>query len=247
MVNSYLDTNNSSAKTQWIVFTDKGESINPELISRLGSSLLVVKIEHQKWPFPTLLRYEFLLSVSKQVQGRTVMHLDADMLFLRDLNLSAIEKVLGTKGIVFISHPGYYRPSGINKFKFYLKNPKFVPRDVKTRARYGGLGTWELNQLSKAHVPRSLRKNYVCGGVWLGKNVEILKLCEILSSRINEDLAQNIVAVFHDESHLNWYQANYSFSLLSPELCYDPSYPQLGPLTPKILAVDKNADAPWVR
>jgi len=94
MVNSYLETNDSSVKTQWIVFTDKGENIDPELISRLGSSLLIVKTAHQEWPFPTLLRYQFLLTVANQVQGRIVMHLDADMLFVDELKLSDIEKSL---------------------------------------------------------------------------------------------------------------------------------------------------------
>lgn len=247
MVNSYLDTNDSSVKTQWIVFTDKGEDIKPELISRLGNSLLVVKIAHQAWPFPTLLRYQFLLTVSEKVQGRIVMHLDADMLFLNELKLSDIEKSFGAKGVALISHPGYYRPSGLKKLKFYFKNNKYLARDLKSQAKFGGLGTWERNKLSRAYVPRSLRKKYVCGGAWLGTNVEILKLCKILSSRISEDLNQNIVAVFHDESHLNWYQANNSFTVLSPELCFDPSYPQLSALTPKILAVDKNVESQWVR
>jgi len=125
MVISYLETNDSSVKTQWIVFTDKGENIDPELISRLGSSLLVVKTAHQKWPFPTLLRYQFLLTVSDHVRGRIVMHLDADMLFVDELKLSDIEKSLGVKGVAVISHPGYYRPSGMKKLKFYMKNYKY--------------------------------------------------------------------------------------------------------------------------
>lgn len=239
MVISYLETNDSSVKTQWIVFTDKGENINPDLISRLGSSLLIVKTEHQEWPFPTLLRYQFLLTVSDQVRGRIVMHLDADMLFVDELKLSDIEKSLGVKGVAVISHPGYYRPSGMKKLKFYMKNCKYLARDFKTKAKFGGLGTWERNKLSRAFIPRSLRKSYVCGGVWLGKNAEILNLCKILSSRISEDLGQNIVAVFHDESHLNWYQANNNLSLLRPELCFDPSYPQLSALTPKSLRLIK--------
>lgn len=247
MVDSYLNTNDFSVKTQWIVFTDKGENIEPNLISRLGSSLLIVKTAHQEWPFPTLLRYQFLSNISDQVQGRIVMHLDADMLFVNKLKLSDIEKSLGAKGVAVISHPGYYRPSGLKKLKFYLKNYKYLAKDLKTKAKFGGLGTWERNKLSRAFVPRSLRKNYVCGGAWLGKNAEILKLCKILSARINEDLGQNIVAVFHDESHLNWYQSNNNFSLFSPELCFDPTYPQLNALTPKILAVNKNAKILWVR
>lgn len=247
MVDSYLKTNDPSVKIQWLVFTDRAEQINPELISRLGDSLLVSKIGHQEWPFPTLLRYQFFVSAAQQVRGRIVMHLDADMLFVGDINFSHLEKSLGPKGMGLISHPGYYRPAGIKKFEFYIKNLKYLAKDINTQLRFGGLGTWERNKLSMAYVPRSKRNNYVCGGAWLGQNAEIVKLCNILSARINEDLEQNVVAVFHDESHLNWYQANNSFNLLNPELCYDPSYPQLKGLTPRIIAVDKNAETKWIR
>lgn len=247
MVNSYLISNDSSVKVQWIVFTDKKNEIDPELISRLGNSLLVIDTPHQEWPFPTLLRYQYLLKVSEQVHGRIIMHLDADMLFVGDLNLHEIEKSLGSKGVNLIKHPGYYRPRGIEKLQFYATHPKYLARDVKTRVLFGGLGTWERNKLSRAFVNRRLRENYVCGGVWFGKNSEILKLCKELSLRINEDLEHGIVAIFHDESHLNWYQATNHLPLLNPELCYDSSYPQLKNLEPKILAVDKNAEVTWVR
>ena len=247
MVNSYLITNDSSVKIQWIVFTDKKNEIDPELISKLGNSLLVINTPHQEWPFPTLLRYQYLLKVSEQVHGRIIMHLDADMLFVGDLNLHVIEKSLGSKGVNLIKHPGYYRPRGIEKFQFYATHPKYLARDVKIRVLFGGLGTWERNKLSRAFVHRRSRENYVCGGVWFGKNPEILKLCKELSQRINEDLEGGIVALFHDESHLNWYQATNHLPLLNPELCYDSSYPQLKNLEPKILAVDKNAEVTWVR
>lgn len=247
MVNSYLTTNDSSVKTQWIVFTDRGDQIDEELRSKLGTSLLVENIDHQVWPFPTLLRYQFLTSISEQVLGRIVMHLDADMLFLSNLNFLNIEKSIGYKGVALIHHPGYYRPAGLKKFNFYLKNLNYVARDLKLKVRFGGLGTWERNSLSKAYVPRRLRKNYVCGGAWLGKNAEIITLCEILSSRVKEDLSQNMIAVFHDESHLNWYQSLNNFNLLDPELCFDPSYPQLKGLSPKIQAIDKNVETKWIR
>lgn len=247
MVKSYLITNSSGVKIQWIVFTDKQKEIDPELTSKLGGSLLVIDTPHQEWPFPTLLRYQYILKISKQVRGRIIMHLDADMLFVKDLNLHEMEKSLGSRGVNLIKHPGYYRPRGINKLRFYATHPKYLARDVKNRVFIGGLGTWERNKLSRAFVPRRSRENYVCGGVWFGKNSEILKLCKELSIRINEDLESGIVAVYHDESHLNWYQATNLLPLLNPELCYDPSYPQLKDLEPRILAVDKNAEATWVR
>lgn len=247
MVNSYLDTNDSTIRVQWIVFTDRENEIHPELISRLGNSLLIINTPHQEWPFPTLLRYKYLLGISERVLGRVVMHLDADMLFVSDLNFHALEKLSGTKGVNLVRHPGYYRPTGLKKMLFYLKYFEYLARDIKTKVKYGSLGTWELNKQSLAYVPRSSRQNYVCGGVWLGKNLEILDLCKILSSRIDADLDQGIIAVFHDESHLNWYQSQKNFNLLSPELCFDLSYRQLNALTPTILAVNKNAETVWVR
>ena len=247
MVTSYLKSCNSKTRTQWIVFTDKEDQISPELIHKLGDSLLIVKITHREWPFPTLLRYEYLLSVSHKVQGRLLMHLDADMLFLDNIDFQVIEKSIGSKGIILVSHPGYYRPHGFRKINFYLRNLKYLIKDVKTIALYGGIGAWECNKSSLAFVPRKLRVNYVCGGVWIGRKNEIINLCTQLSSRIEEDLKFGIIASFHDESHLNWYQSVHSFDLLSPEFCFEPSYPQLRGLNPKILAVNKNAEKTWQR
>ena len=247
MVDSYLKTNGPSVKIQWVVFTDKAEQIDPDLISKLGNSLLISRIPHQEWPFPTLLRYQFLTSIADQVLGRTVMHLDADMLFVSEIDFAKLEGSLEQKGVALVQHPGYFRPVGTKKLMFYVKNLRYFARDFKTYLRFGGLGTWERNKKSKAFVPRFLRNNYVCGGTWLGRRDEIITLCEELSTRINEDFARGIVAIFHDESHLNWYQSKNQFHLLGPELCFDYSYPQLRNLTPKIQAVDKNAEAKWVR
>jgi hypothetical protein len=247
MVESYLKTNDSELKVQWIVFTDKSEQINPDLISKLGNSLLIVETPHQKWPLPTLLRYKFFLSIADKVLGRVVMHLDADMLFLGELNFANLESALGQKGVALIKHPGYFRPIGIKKPLFYVSNLKYAAKDLKTYLRFGGLGTWERNKESKAFVPRAQRKNYVCGGTWLGRRKEISTLCKELSQRIDQDLAHGIVAIFHDESHLNWYQARNHFHLLDPDLCYDATYPQLRNLKPKIQAVNKNSDMKWIR
>jgi len=247
MVDSYLKTNNSTFKVQWIVCTDKAEEIRGDLKSQLGDSLVLSKVSHQNWPLPTLLRYQYLTSISDQISGRLVMHLDADMLFVSQVDFPEIESVLGLKGVALVKHPGFFRPTGINKIKFYMTNPKDLARDCRTQLRFGGLGSWERNRESRAFVPRGQRNVYVCGGTWLGRKEEILNLCKELSSRINEDLEAGITAVFHDESHLNWHQAKNQLTLLNPELCFDPSYPQLKNLKPKILAVDKNAEAKWVR
>ncbi len=247
MVDSYLKTNDSKFKVQWIVCTDKDEHIEPDLMSRLGDSLVVIKVAHENWPLPTLRRYHYLLSISDQISGRLVMHLDADMLFVSQVDFPKIESVLGIKGVALVKHPGFFRPTGVRKIKFYLTNPKDLARDCRTLLRFGGLGSWERNRISRAFVPRSERSVYVCGGTWLGRKEEILKLCKELTARIDVDLEAGIMAVFHDESHLNWYQAKNQLPLLWPEYCFDSSYRQLEGLVPRIVAVDKNSNSQWIR
>jgi histo-blood group ABO system transferase len=247
MVASYLDTNDSNFKVQWIVFTDKEDEIGADLRLRLSDSLVVVKAAHQSWPLPTLLRYEYLTNISEQISGRLVMHLDADMLFVSQVDFPEIESALGPKGVALVRHPGFFRPTGLKKINFYLTNIKNLARDCRTKLRFGGLGSWERNAESRAFVPRDQRKVYVCGGTWIGRKEVILSLCNELSSRINEDLNDGIIAVFHDESHLNWYQSKYQPALLNPAFCFDPRYPQLKDLKPKILAVNKNTKSKWVR
>jgi hypothetical protein len=72
-------------------------------------------------------------------------------------------------------------------------------------------------------------------------------MAEVLHQNINVDLQSAFVASFHDESHLNAYASKRDFKILAPEFCFDPSYPQLDGVSPKILAVDKNETSKWVR
>lgn len=72
-------------------------------------------------------------------------------------------------------------------------------------------------------------------------------MAESLRHNIEMDLSSDFIASFHDESHLNAFIVDKQIKILSPEFCYDPSYPQLKDLSPKVLAIDKNATTEWVR
>ena len=75
-----------------------------------------------------------------------------------EIDFAKLEGSLGQKGVALVKHPGYFRPVGIEKLMFYVKNLKYFAKDFKTYIRFGGLGTWERNKESKAFVPRILRK-----------------------------------------------------------------------------------------
>jgi hypothetical protein len=196
---------------------------------------------------PTLLRYELLAKAADKVEGEIVMHLDADMVFADSITKNDLIQAIGIHEIALVSHPGYFRPSKFVKVIFYLENPRYILSDLKSHLLSGGIGSWEKNSDSLAFVSRKDRRIYVCGATWFGKKSSIIDLCTSLSLRIREDLSKNVIAKFHDESHLNWFAANNSFSLLSPKFCYDENYPQLSGIKPTLIAVEKGKGTDWER
>ena len=88
-------------------------------------------------------------------------------------------------------------------------------------------------------IPRKYRKKYFCGGIWFGSNKAIKNMCSVLSQSIEKDLSKNIVALWHDESHLNQYSIHNDVNELSSEFCFDPTYPNLKGLRELVRAVDK--------
>ena len=231
---------------QWVLFTDL-EEIATSLSKELGINLYVSNYEGGEWPMPTLLRYELMSNVKVNIKGRIVMHLDADMLFVNQVTKLDLDEAISKNEIALIGHPGFFRPNGVDRFKFYFSHYSYLIRDIKSFLLIGGIGSWETNRNSRAFIPRKKRKIYVCGGTWFGNRNSILELCSMLSSRINEDLENGVIAKFHDESHLNWFAANFNYTINSPEYCYEESYPQLQNLKPKIIAIDKNANSTWIR
>ena len=227
---------------QWVLFTNRPSDIPIQVREKIGSNFLLIPIEIPPWPMPTLLRYELLSSVAQEIQGKIVMHLDADMLFMNSLSENDLNQAVRDYDIALVRHPGYFRPSGFSKIKFYSRNPRYIFSDLKSLILIGGIGSWEENTDSLSFVPRRKRGFYVCGATWLGKKQAILDLCHVLSERTYNDLSRNKIARFHDESHLNWYAANHEVKLLSPEYCYEKTYPQLKQIIPTIIAVDKGKD-----
>jgi hypothetical protein len=224
--NFYIDR---SIDVSYILFTDV--NVLPANIKAHKVALHLA--DHLPWPLPTLLRFHKIIQVAKEVNTDYLMYLDADMLFresfsLEDLSLS------DQKGIVLVAHPGYFRAGN---------NGISIQRKLKDRLitiRNGALGTWETRRRSGAYVRRSLRKNYVCGGTWWGHTQPILKMCESLMSKIEEDLSTNIIAQYHDESHLNRWASENEFTLASPQYCYEPTYSNLVNTKCTIEAVNKN-------
>ena len=226
------------SRLSFYVFTDQ-----PNEARRFGeglarSKVIPVSIPNFGWPEATLLRYEIFRESWHRVQENVVIHLDADMFVSKATYLDPPPSNW-PNGLAFVRHPGFRRPPFRSGLRLYVRSPRYLKGDLTSWLRHGALGSWETNPRSKAYVPKGQRSVYVCGGVWMGLRDPLGQLINTLADRTNEDRGEGVTAVWHDESHLNWYASLHGHHVFDSEKCFAPGYQNLMDLQPEVVAVDK--------
>lgn len=104
---------------------------------------------------------------------------------------------------------------------------------------YGRRGTPEHRPESLAYIPPFKNMQYFAGGFNGGTSQEYLRMAEVLNRNINLDYSRGIIAIWHDESHLNRYASDYDqkLTVLSPSYCYGENKDI--PFNKKIIALVK--------
>lgn len=247
LIDSFSENVPHNFECEWLVFTNKEEHINSKLVTGRNLKITTVFQKHEEWPLPTLLRYQTFDASEELINGDLVIYVDADMLITPEFNFMKLLDLTSAGKPVLVAHPGFYRPKRLERVKFYLFRPGFLLRDSKLMITRGALGSWETRKASKAYVKRSNRRIYVCGGIWFGNNSAIKNLIKNLEKHVAEDLEKEVIARFHDESHLNWFASSRDVLITDPSLCFAPSYPNLRTLKPEVIAIDKDNSSKWVR
>ena len=107
-----------------------------------------------------------------------------------------------------------------------------------------GLRSYDRNPKSLAYVaPGDEGENYYAGGFNGGSTKEFLKMAEVISDRVTKDLENGVVALWHDESHMNRYLIDNPPTLsLTPSYCFAEEQMDNAnyPYEPKIIALKKN-------
>lgn len=104
---------------------------------------------------------------------------------------------------------------------------------------YGTRGTPETNAESLACVLPFEQMEYFAGGFNGGTKEQYLKMTQKLATNIRLDYDKNIIAVWHDESHINrYFLDNPPTRILDPGYCYGESLKP--PFTPRLIALNKN-------
>lgn len=219
------------------VFTNRiPEAINTQELFKFA---VFHNIEDLRWPQATLKRYELIVKEMSKVDANIIMYLDADMLINEEVHLSSIIDV-NEDTMVFVRHPGFWRPRFKENKTFYFAHLMLLAKDLVLKIRFGGIGAWETNNVSTAFVRRKNRKFYYCGGIWLGKKESVLDFARDSYRNITKDHANNIIAVWHDESHLNRWASENLFKEHNPTYCFAEGYSNLNSITGKITAVNKH-------
>lgn len=166
----------------------------------------------ESWPFATLKRFEYFLSQKERLQKFDfVFFMNANLLFVAPVGLEFLPL---EQDLMVVNHPG-----------FYDKDPAIF--------------TYERNPSSTACIMVGEGDYYVAGGLNGGKRAAFLAMCETLANNIQRDQDNNVMAIWHDESHLNRYIATYSqYKLLDPSYLYPEGW-QL-PFEAKIIVREKS-------
>lgn len=110
-------------------------------------------------------------------------------------------------------------------------------------------GSYEERPNSTAYIDKNEGVQYFAAGFYGGIYQEFYKICQDISANIQRDLDNNIIAIWHDESHLNrWFITNKPSLILNPSYCYPENaptmdkriWPYLSQFQPKLLALKKN-------
>ena len=224
------------------LFTDEVALAKEIQVSSERVQVKVHEVPSWGWPDATLFRFRAISEHARQITGDLTCWLDADMLVLRETGDELTPKSW-VNGLAFVRHPGYWRPTGSAQIRTWLKQPRVLANDiVRNLTGKKPLGAWEENEESRAYVPAEQRLDYICGGAWFGWTDRVMQMAKVLALRTDEDLFNDIVARWHDESHINWYLAHNAATLLGPEYCYERTYAHLQVIRPRIEAVDKGTE-----
>jgi hypothetical protein len=167
----------------------------------------------REWPYSTLLRFKMFNSISDKLK-------DYDYIFFVNANgfckeLINEDEILPIKEDLIVTQ----------NCEYANKNPNDFPYD--------------RNKKSEAYIPFDKGKVYVSGAFNGGKSESYLKLISILDKRTDEDEKNGVIALWHDESHLNKYiLENTNYKLLPPSFCYPEEFDY--PFEQKIIMICKN-------
>lgn len=171
------------------------------------------QIQNFPWPLVTLFRFHTFLSIIDELKKM-------DYLFFFNSNMICNTEISeeeflpnSEEKLLFVRHPGYCYTHRL-----------YIPYD--------------RNKKCTAYIPYKSGGTYVIGAVEGGETEAFLDMCQTLKNNIEKDLKKNVIAKWHDESHINHYIYTVKkYKILDPGFCYPVGFDL--PFERKISGVSK--------
>ena len=186
-------------------------------------NIKVYQQEHLDWPYITLKRFEIINKARTDLDNM-------DWLVFLDADTRVVDTV--TEEEFFSDKPyfGVHHPCHALKMQPHTEYP----------------GAFETNTDSRAGVTEEDDTSmYYQGCLWGGRVPEVLDMIEELDGRVEEDLSNDVIALWHDESQLNKFysEVKEDVHLLGPEYAYPEVFQQYCNFEPKIVHLAKDNSA----
>jgi hypothetical protein len=197
------------SNVEYFVFTDA------EYLYKEHENKRIHKIYQKNlgWPNNTLKRFEIFLKIEEHIKNFNYIFFFNSNNLIYD-TITEDEFLPDDKDLLFVQHPGFYNKKNI---------------------RY----PYDRNKISTAYIRKGRGEYYICGGLNGGKTEAFIKLIHTLKDNTNIDEKNNIIALWHDESHINHYAIDRTdYKLLSPAYWYPEDW--LLPFEKKIIVRDKS-------
>ena len=189
----------------------------------IPDNIKVYQQEHLDWPYITLKRFEIINKARTDLDNM-------DWLVFLDADTRVVDTV--TEEEFFSDKPyfGVHHPCHALKMQPHTEYP----------------GAFETNTNSRAGVTEEDDTSmYYQGCLWGGRVPEVLDMIDELDSRVEEDLSNDVIALWHDESQLNKFysEVKEDVHLLGPEYAYPEVFQEYCNFSPKIVHLAKDNSA----
>ena len=173
------------------IFTDEVEGAK-NIVARLSQthdfSASIVPIRGRGFPADTLYRYHYFLQQEQHILTHT------DVVYYMDVDLVVAQRIRAFEVVPSIDRP--------------LIAVRHMLQD--------GAGTPESRPESRAYIEEgAVRQCYFAGGFLGGRSPEFVALARSIAAAVDVDDAWEVVAIWHDESHLNKYLSD-NYDLVRP-------------------------------
>ena len=185
----------ANVEKYYYVFTDY-----KEFDSKKYPNVRFIEYENLGWPYNTLMRFHMFYSIKEEI-------IDNDYLFFFNANALFVTHIEADilpdeehNNLVGAIHPGY---RGMKPEKY----------------------PYERNKCSAAYISYDEGEYYFQGCFFGGKQNEFIKLTEYCMNNIDYDMKNGIMAVWHDESHLNRYFIDFKPKVLDSNYIFPEDLP----------------------